>query len=153
MGISIIIFLTGIIMSIYVYCKRHDSADASLYGFGGLLLAMFYLFPAVGFTSSNCDEYYAYVPTEYELSAIDGKSIALDGAKIYYIGDNEIHRIDTGHAYIEHSDTPRAIYYKYCGYNQENWFRWLYTFPSGNDYVEFYIPDGSISTTYHFKDN
>lgn len=153
MGISIIIFLAGIIMGVRVYCKRRDGNDASLYVAGGFLLAVFYLLPAVGLTNSNCNEYYAYIPTEIELSAIDGKSIALDGAKVYYIGDNEIRSINTKYANIKHSDTPHAIYYKYCGYNQENWFRWLYTFPNGTDYIEFYIPDGSISTTYHFKGN
>ena len=153
MGISIIIFLIGIIIGVRVYCKRRDAEDASLYVFGGFLLAMFYLFPAVALQGTNSNECYTYIPTEIELSPIDGKSIALDGAKIYYIGNNEIRSINTKYADIKQSDTPRAIYYKYCGYNQENWFRWLYTFPNGTDYVEFYIPDGSISTTYHFKDN
>lgn len=153
MGISIIIFLTGIIMGVRVYYKRRDGEQAALNVFGGFLLAMFYIFPALALQGTNSNEYYTYIPTEIELSPIDGKSIALDGAKIYYIGDNEIRSIDTKYADIKQSDIPHAIYYKYYGYNQENWFRWIYTFPDGRDYVEFYIPDGSISTTYHFKGN
>lgn len=153
MGIVIIIFLNGVIMGIRVYCKRRDGEQAAFNVLGGFILAVFYLFFAMALTGTNSNEYYAYTPTEIELSAIDGKSIALDGAKIYYIGDNEIRSINTKYANIKHSDTPHAIYYKYCGYNQENWFRWIYTFPDGKDYVEFYIPDGSISTTYHFGGN
>lgn len=153
MGISISIFLVGLIMGVRVYCKRRDSEEAWLNALGGFLLALFYLFPALALTGTNSNECYTYIPTEIELSAIDGKSVALDGAKIYYIGDNEIRHINAGQAYIKYNDTARAIYYKYCGYNQENWFRWLYTFPNGEDYIEFYIPEGSISTTYHFKGN
>lgn len=150
MGIIIIILLIGIIAAVREYRKHHDSEDAALNFLGGFLLAIVYIFPALILMNLNHNEYYTYIPTEVELSTIDGKAIALDGAKIYYIGDNEVRHIDTGHAYIRYSDTPRAIYYKYCGYNQENWFRWLYTFPDGADYIEFYIPEGSISTTYHF---
>lgn len=153
MGICITIFLNGVIMGIRTYCKRRDGEQAALNVLGGFILAVFYLFFAMALTITNSDECYAYIPTEIELSAIDGKAIALDGAKIYYIGNNEIRSINTKYAHIKQSDTPRAIYYKYCGYNQENWFRWLYTFPDGTDYIEFYIPDGSISTTYHFKGN
>lgn len=150
MGIIIIILLIGIIMGVREYCKHRDAEMAALNVFGGFLLALFYIFPALALTGTNYNEYYSYVPTEIELSSISGKSIALDGAKIYYIGNNEIRYIDTGHAYIKHSDIPRAIHYKYCGYNSENWFRWIYTFPDGHDYVEFYIPEDSISTSYHF---
>lgn len=153
MGISIIIFLIGIIMGVRVYCKRRDDEEAALNVFGGFLLAMFYIFLALVLQSTNSNECYTYIPTEIELSTIDSKSIALDGEKIYYIGNNEICNINTKYTDIKHGDTPRAIYYKYCGYNSKNWYRWLYTFPNGTDYVEFYIPDGSISTTYHFKDN
>lgn len=153
MGIIITIFLIGLIAGVREYHKSHDPEMASINICGGLMLALFFLIPAFALTNTNCDEYYTYIPTEIELSTIDGKAIALDVAQIYYIGDNKVHRIDTGHAYIKQGDTPRAIQYKYCGFNKENWFRWLYTFPSGADYIEFYIPDGSISTSYHFGDN
>lgn len=150
MGIIIIILLIGAIAAVREYCKYHDAEEAALNFLGGFLLALVFVFPALMLMGTNSNECYTYIPTEIELSTIDGKAIALDGAKIYYIGDNEVRGIDTGHAYIKYSDTTHAIYYKYCGYNQENWFRWLYTFPDGKDYIEFYIPEGSISTTYHF---
>lgn len=153
MGIIISIFLIGIIAGAREYCRHHDAEAASLNILIGFLLAVLFLFPTLVLTKTNCNEYYTYIPTEIELSTIDNKSIALDGAKIYYIGNNKICSIDTSRARIKQSETPHAIYYKYCGYNQENWFRWLYTFPDGEDFVEFYIPDGSISTTYHFEDN
>ena len=150
MGVIIIILLIGAIAAVRGYIKDRDAEDAGLKFFGGFLLAIVYTFFTLVLTTTNYDEYYTYIPTEIELPTIDGKAIALDVAQIYYIGDNKVHRIDTGHAYIKHGDTPRAIQYKYCGFNKENWFRWLYTFPDGADYVEFYIPDGSISTSYHF---
>lgn len=150
MIIIIASFLTCVLMSILEYRRDKDSEVLAFSFFFGFIVALFFGLVAGILTSTNYNEYYAYTPTEITLSTIDNKSIALDGAKIYYIADDRIQQIDTGHAYIKHSDTPHAIYYKYCGYNRENWFRWLYTFPDGADYVEFYIPDGSISTTYHF---
>lgn len=153
MGIIIISFLIGIIIGACIYHKHHDSEEFVFIVLLGCLLALVCSICAAILTSTNCDEYYTFVPTEIELSTIDGKSIALDGAKIYYIEDNEIHSVKASRAHIKNSDTPRAIYYKYCGFNEENRIRWLYTFPNGGDYVEFYIPDGSISTTYHFKGN
>lgn len=150
MILVILIFIASVVWGFVEYCKYDDS---ELAGFGfvlGIVLALCIVFISGVLTCTNHNEYYSYTPTELELSAIDGKYVALDGSVIYYIADNHICSIKTGCAYIKTSDTPHAIYYKYGGFNKENWFRWIYTFPDGQDYVEFYIPDGSISTTYHF---
>ena len=150
MILIILVFIAGIIWGI-VDCHKCGDKESIAFGFIiGIALALFMTLIGGILTSTNYNEYYSYTPTELELSAIDGKYVALDGSLMYYIVDNHIRSVKTGCAYIKTSDTPHAIYYKYCGFNKENWFRWIYTFPDGQDYVEFYIPDGAISTEYHF---
>ena len=150
MILIILIFIVCVVWGFAYYCKYDDKESVAIGFVMGLVLAMCMAMVSGILTNTNHNEYYSYTPTELELSSVDGKYVALDGSMIYYIADNHIRSMKTGCTYIKTSDTPHAIYYKYCGFNKENWFRWIYTFPDGQDYVEFYIPDGAISTAYHF---
>lgn len=150
MILIILIFIACVAWGIVDYRRDRDNESIAIGIVMGIACALCMALISGVLTNTNHNEYYSYTPTELELSAIDGKYVALDGSLIYYIADNHIRSVKTGCAYIKTNDTPHAIYYKYCGFNKENWFRWIYTFPDGQDYVEFYIPDGAISTEYHF---
>jgi uncharacterized protein with PQ loop repeat len=150
MILIILIFIACVVWGFAYYCKNDEKESVAIGFVMGIVLAMCMAMVSGILTNTNHNEYYSYTPTELELSAVDGKYVALDGSLIYYIADNHIRSVKTGCAYIKTSDAPHAIYYKYCGFNKENWFRWIYTFPDGQDYIEFYIPDGAISTAYHF---
>ena len=153
MILIILVFIVCVIWGIVDYFKDRDKESIGIGFMIGIVLALCMAMVSGVLTGTNHNEYYSFTPTEIELSTIDEKYIILDGSLIYYVTDNHIRSIKTGCTYIKTSDTPRAIYYKYGGFNKENWFRWIYTFPDGQDYVEFYIPDGAISTAYHFGGN
>ena len=151
MILIIILVISGAFWGLCKYNQSHDASDIWYGVFVGIALATCMLMVCGIFTGTNQNEFFSYTPTELELTSIADKYLTLDGAKIYYIADNCVRSISTGYAFIKIDEIPHAIYYKYGGFNGENWYRWLYTFPSGKDYVEFYVPDNSISTTYHFE--
>ena len=150
MILMFILIISSTFWGICKYNQSHDTSDIWYGVFVGIALATCMLIVCGIFTSTNQNEFFSYTPIEIELSSIADKYLALNGAKIYYIADGCIRSISTGYAFIKMDETPHAIYYKYGGFNKENWFRWIYTFPDGKDYIEFYVPDNSISTEYHF---
>ena len=151
MILMIILFISGVFWGICKYNQTHDASDLALGVFVGLMLAISMLIVGGVLTGTNQNEFFSYTPTEIELSSIADKYLMLDGSKIYYIADNCIRNMRADYALIKVDEIPHAIYYKYGGFDGENWWRLLYTFPNGRDYVEFYVPDNSISTTYHFE--
>lgn len=151
MILMFILFISSVFWGICEYSKDHDKSDIWFSVFVGAMLAVCMLMIGGILTGTNQNEFFSYTPTEMELTSIADKYLALDGEKIYYITDECIRSITTSYAFIKLDEIPHAIYYKYNGFNGENWWRWIYTFPNGKDYVEFYVPDNSISTKYHFE--
>lgn len=151
MYLMILAFLICAGWGIYEY--HNDGMKESLgLGFAvGLCMALCLSLIAGVLTTSLDDSYYSYAPARIELTPLEDKYIALDMGTIYYISDNEVRHISASNAVIKATtEPPHAVYYTYHGFNAEHWWAFIYTFPNGEDRVEFNIPDGSISTKYHF---
>lgn len=151
MFLMILVFLICVGEGIREYCNDGLKETLGL-GFGiGICAALCVSLVAGVLTTTLDNSYYAYAPARIELTPLEDKYIALDGGVIYYISDNEVRLISASNAVIKATtEPPHAVYYTYHGFNAEHWWALIYTFPNGEDLVEFNIPDGAISTKYHF---
>lgn len=91
---------------------------------------------------------YEYEPERIELTKVDGIYIAVGEEYTRYVSNYEFGEIKNKDAAIHTSNKAYANYMHYRGFNKENVWRWLYSFPTGNDRIEFYVPEDGIAFRY-----
>lgn len=138
----ILIILAFLLTCIIAYKETKDFQVGILIGIAVVLPT---LMIAGALTTTNQPQYYAYEAERQEIAPFENAYALIESDTIYYMRDGRLCKVPTQYAHFMASDDPHLLYFHQCGFNKENAWRWLYTFPSARDYLEFHIPESTLT--------